>query len=252
MMNKLPGLFWVFSLPVLLVLPWTVGAASSATPLRPQATPVATETPEDQESWIWLDLPPDATQLDHGKEVYRLVCSACHAYDGTGLTDEWRATWNPDDQNCWQSKCHASNHPPDGFYLPQAPAIVGPVIPALFETADDLHEYIDQNMPWQNPGSLTDEEVWAVTAYVLELNDIDPGPNLNQETAIQMRLRPVEIVLQLTPDAQSTPASDPIPVSTPTSASQSRASILGGMIGFSLLLAALGASAGYLILKRRS
>jgi len=49
---------------------------------------MAPAMPPTPESWITVDLPEDATQLQYGAEVYRLVCSACHAYDGTGLTDE--------------------------------------------------------------------------------------------------------------------------------------------------------------------
>src|SRR5574341_723475 len=75
----------------------------------PAPAPTATAAPmismPPQESWIIVDLPPDATQLQYGAEIWRLVCSACHAYDGQGLTDAWRATWGPQDRNCWQSKC---------------------------------------------------------------------------------------------------------------------------------------------------
>ena len=102
------------------------------------------------------------------------MCSACHAHSGEGLTDAWRATWDPEDQNCWQSKCHAANHPPDGFELPIAPAVVGRQALAPFQTATDLHDYIQARMPWQEPNSLTEEEGWAVTAYVIKLNRMNP------------------------------------------------------------------------------
>lgn len=160
------------------------------------------------ESWITVDLPPDATQLQYGAEIYRLVCSACHAYDGTGLTDEWRATWDPDSQNCWQAKCHGEIRPPDGFYLPKSPAIVGPIIPALFETAYDLYEYNYLQMPWHNPHSFTEEEAWAVTAYVLVLNEFDPGPNLDAESAKNIRLRPAVLNVETTPTSESIPTND--------------------------------------------
>lgn len=142
------------------------------------AAPAPTPT-----SWVIIDLPPDATQLQHGKEIYNLVCSACHAYDGTGLTDQWRATWDPSDQNCWKSKCHATNHPSDGFSMPMSPPVVGAFIPVRFKSAGVLHDFIQAAMPWQNPKSLTQDDAWAVTAYVMRLNGMSPPNPLNELNA---------------------------------------------------------------------
>ncbi len=200
-------------LAILVVLPlsWLASQAPGSIQAVPrqtsaESTPDAPAMSPTPESWIIVDLPPDAPQLAYGAEVYRLVCSACHAYDGTGLTDEWRATWDPDSQNCWQAKCHGEIRPPDGFYLPYSPPIVGAIIPALFETAYDLFEYNYYEMPWHNPKSLTEEEAWAVTAYVLVLNEIDPGTFLNAETATQIRLRPAMLAEETTPTVEPTQA----------------------------------------------
>lgn len=130
-----------------------------------------------------LDLPENATQLEVGKEVYRLICSACHAYDGSGLTEEWIATWDPADQNCWQSKCHGFNHPEDGFYLPDSPPVVGSFVPYLFPTAMDMYNYILRTMPWQDPATLPEEQAWAVTAYILELNGFSPPDELGPQNS---------------------------------------------------------------------
>ena len=156
--------------------------ASTAT-----AIPAQTQTAEE-DSWVIVDLPTDATQLEYGAEVYRLVCKACHGDKGQGLTDDWRAQWDPRDQNCWQSKCHARNHPPDGFYLPMSPAVVGPPL-LMFDTALDLYNYINIYMPWHDRGSMTAKDNWSVAAYILKINNIDPGSVLNPETAAQIRLR---------------------------------------------------------------
>jgi mono/diheme cytochrome c family protein len=179
-------------------------------------TPEATHTPmppppvmpPNKESWILVDLPPDATQLDHGREIYRLVCSACHAYTGEGLTDAWRATWDPKDQNCWQSKCHGANHPPDGFVLPIAPAIVGRQALAPFQTAADLRAYIQTRMPWHNPNSMTAEEGWAVTAYVIKLNRMSPPAVLDDTSAVAFRLNPAGADPTTIPPTTAAPAND--------------------------------------------
>jgi hypothetical protein len=131
-------------------------------------------TPTPETSWLILpEMSQEATQADYGAEIYRLVCQDCHGDRGQGLTDEFRATWAPKDQNCWQSKCHASNHPPDGFDLPRyVPAVIGPAALPTLNSPDDLHAFIQRYMPWHNPGALTDEEYWQLTAFLLRENSL--------------------------------------------------------------------------------
>lgn len=141
-----------------------------------------------------LDPPPTVyppTQVSEGSVVYYLVCMACHGDQGQGLTDEWRAALDPPDQNCWQSRCHAANYPPGGFVFPKiVPAIVSPGMMARFETALDLHEYLKSEMPFQAPGSLSEQEYWQLTAYLLRLNKIDWGSSLlDAEIAADLPLR---------------------------------------------------------------
>lgn len=141
---------------------WTLSASaqSASAAGSPQATP-----------------PPRDAQLVHGDNVYRLVCSTCHAYDGEGLTAAWLRTWAPPDQNCWQSKCHAVNHPPDGFVLPHfVPAIAGPGTLEQMRTAQDLFTFIHAAMPYQDPGYLTEQDYWDITAHILVLNHVPLGP----------------------------------------------------------------------------
>jgi cytochrome c5 len=171
------------------------GSARANGEIQPEATATPGMQPIDDKIGVIIDLPAGSTQKEIGKEVYRLTCSACHAYDGSGLTDAWRATWNPADQNCWQSKCHGYNHPDDGFYLPDSPAIVGSFFPQLFPTAADLYAYINLTMPWHDPGVLPPDQAWAVTAHVLVLNGFDPGEDLNPNTAANFRLLPEGVIL---------------------------------------------------------
>jgi cytochrome c5 len=159
---------------------------------------------------ILPQMPADATQADYGAEVYRLVCSACHGDRGQGLTADWIATWDPADQNCWKSKCHASNHPPDGFNLPHyVPPVAGAQFFARYKTALDVYNYISQAMPWQDPGYLTSDQFWQATAFLLRLNGIDPDKKvLNAQNAASF------VISQ--PVAQTTPgAITPAPTSTP-------------------------------------
>lgn len=141
-----------------------------------------------KKSWLILpDLSDSATQADWGAEIYRLVCQDCHGDIGRGLTEEFISTWNPQDQNCWQSKCHATNHPPEGFLLPQyIPAIIGDDTLTRFETTQDLFGYIREYMPWHNPGSLIEEEYWQLTAYLIRENGIDQNNVLLDWTSAKL------------------------------------------------------------------
>jgi mono/diheme cytochrome c family protein len=181
-----------FSLPgVLIVLGTEIGEPVS--PAQTTVTPTPTLRPKmgGGSDWILLDrVPPGSPQIEYGREIYRLACSACHGDKGQGLTTEWRMTWAPNDRNCWQSKCHGVNHPPDGFFLPYSPPVTKIAHSNRFPTALELQVYFQQTMPWEDPGSLLDERAWQVTAYVLKLNNINVGPVLNAETAAAIRLAP--------------------------------------------------------------
>jgi hypothetical protein len=121
-------------------------------------------------------MPENPTQADYGAQVYHLVCMVCHGDRGQGLTDEWRGVLDVEDQDCWQSRCHASNHPPEGFVFPKyVPPVVGPLVTNRFATAQELHDYIRTKMPWQAPGMRSEEEYWQLTAHLLRINGVDPG-----------------------------------------------------------------------------
>ncbi len=122
--------------------------------------------------------------------MYRLVCKACHGDVGQGLTPDWIAQWEPEDQNCWQSKCHALNHPPDGFVVPRdVPPVMGATVAERFRDGQQLHAYIAAAMPWQDPGVLQPAEYWQVTAYLLAHNGVDlGGVTLDADTAASFKM----------------------------------------------------------------
>ena len=137
-------------------------AGCARTPSTPPAMPNIDRT-------YGPDLPANPSQADLGSVTYWKICMACHGNRGQGLTDEWREAWGPEEMNCWQSKCHAANHPPQGFDLPHTvPAVSGTDALARFKTAEELYQYIKATMPWWNPGALSEEESWNTTAYLMK------------------------------------------------------------------------------------
>lgn len=176
----------------LFLLAWMLwGLAAPATNARAQeGTPAPGAGPMPDR----LAAPPTVyppSQADLGAQVFYQVCMACHGDRGQGLTDEWRQVLDPPDQNCWQSGCHASNHPPGGFVFPRyVPSVVSPGMVARFETARDLHQFLKEKMPWQAPGSRSEDEYWQLTAFLLRENGIDPGPaNLDESRAAAIAMR---------------------------------------------------------------
>jgi mono/diheme cytochrome c family protein len=124
-----------------------------------------------------LSDPP--TQLEQGHLEYWMSCMVCHGDRGQGLTEEWREVLDPEDMNCWQSKCHAPNHPPEGFEIPRtSPLVMGPGALTGYDTAQDLFEYLRVDMPWAFPGLFQDDQYWGLTAYLLDQNGIDLGKPL--------------------------------------------------------------------------
>lgn len=172
------------------------GISASHSPVLAQKEPSAMPSMPDR--LAPPPMPANPTQADYGARVYWLVCMACHGDEGQGLTDEWRSAWGPEHQNCWQSKCHAANHPPHGFELPRsAPRIMGDGALARFDTAAGVYEFLHTQMPWQAPGSLQDDEYWQLTAFLLRANGVAPAQTARSpERVAQIHL----------PDAQAQPA----------------------------------------------
>lgn len=159
------------------------GTASSA---GQQSTP----TPDALERLAEPTLPAEPSQADHGAQDYWLYCLPCHGDKGQGLTDEFRETYPPDEVNCWQSGCHGKRPYEFGFTLPtQIPAVIEGHALAKFADAAQLNAYIRATMPFWNPGSLTEEEAWRVTAFLLRENGmLDASTELNASNASNIKI----------------------------------------------------------------
>ena len=152
-------------------------------------------------------LPAVPSQADHGAQVYWLSCMPCHGDVGQGLTDEFRATYPPEEEYCWESGCHGPNPYESGFSLPKKiPAVIGETTLAKFTDATQLHAYVRATMPFWKPGSLTEEESWRVTAFILRQNGLwDGTTELNASNAANVKIPRAAF---LTPVA--TPAQDQV------------------------------------------
>jgi len=145
------------------------GGTASSFDQQQQATPVNTLSPFERLEKPTL--PPEPSQADLGAQDYWLYCLPCHGDRGQGLTDEFRETYPPEEVDCWQSGCHGKSPYEFGFTLPRnIAAVIGPGALQKFPTAANLRGYIFAAMPFWKPGSLTEEQSWQVTAFLLREN----------------------------------------------------------------------------------
>jgi S-disulfanyl-L-cysteine oxidoreductase SoxD len=95
-------------------------------------------------------LPPGSGSVAQGAAVYEKFCQVCHGPQGSG---------KPQDQLTGGLGTLATNKPV------KTPASYWPVATTLFD-------YIRRAMPLNAPQSLTNDEVYAVTAYILSIDGI--------------------------------------------------------------------------------
>jgi cytochrome c len=139
-------------------------------------------------------------QADEGAQLYWLHCQPCHGDQGQGLTDEWRAQYPPEDQNCWESGCHGNRPYEEGFVLPTAvPALVGEGSLQRFERWGEVYGFMRVAMPYQAAGSLAEEEYLAIVAFLARAHERWDGVPLNESNIEGYGIRPA-----VTPSAMAT------------------------------------------------
>jgi S-disulfanyl-L-cysteine oxidoreductase SoxD len=113
------------------------------------------------------NLPPGSGTVNHGREIFDQQCAACHGAKGEGGVG---------DRLVGGQGTLATPNPVRtiGSYWPYAPT---------------LFDYIRRAMPQNAPQSLGNEEVYAVSAYILHLNGLLPAEatlDANSLSAIKM------------------------------------------------------------------
>ena len=107
-------------------------------------------------------LPPGSGTPAQGAAIFAQKCELCHGKDGNGGTNA--ALANPPGKR--------TDH--GAIYVPYATTIF---------------DFTRRAMPWPQPKSLTNDEVYALTAYILALNKII-GENdvMNAETLPKVQM----------------------------------------------------------------
>lgn len=135
----------------------------AAAPAEPASYALG-RAPEPQELAAWdLDVNPDGVGLPSGRAtaiqgaaVYAAKCATCHGAKGEGIAA------NPP---------IVGREPHDGFGFGRDPALVK-TVGNYWPYATTVYDYVRRAMPQDKPGSLTPNELYGVTAWVLAENGI--------------------------------------------------------------------------------
>src|SRR5256714_4852651 len=112
-------------------------------------------------------LPPGSGTAAQGAKLYAEKCSACHGDNGRGTEFGSAVVGGP----------------------PRATLDGGKTIRNYWPYATTLFDYVRRAMPFTQPNSLTNEEVYALTAYILALNQlIGEKDAMTAETLPQVRM----------------------------------------------------------------
>jgi S-disulfanyl-L-cysteine oxidoreductase SoxD len=129
-------------------------------------------TPSDLSAWD-INILPDGTNLPAGSgkaadgaKIFADKCSACHGDSGKGGI-AGQLVGGP----------------------PKASLDGGKTIANLWPAATTLFDYIRRAMPYTQPRSLSDPEVYALTAYLLAANKlIGESDEMNQTTLPKVQM----------------------------------------------------------------
>jgi S-disulfanyl-L-cysteine oxidoreductase SoxD len=98
-----------------------------------------------------LGLPPGSGSVKQGEDIYQAQCAACHGEFGESA-GRWPAV--------------AGGR---GSLKSEGPE---KTVGSFWPFASTTFDYIKRAMPYGNSRSLTDDEVYALTAYILNMNDV--------------------------------------------------------------------------------
>lgn len=132
-------------------------------------------TPEEVKAWdisVRPDgkgLPPGKGTVKQGEEIFQAQCATCHGEFGEGK-DRW-----PVLAGGLGSLTHDRPDRTVGSFWPEASTVF---------------DYIKRAMPFGNAQSLSDDQIYALTAYILSLNDVvkDQAFELNQSNLASIKM----------------------------------------------------------------
>ena len=114
------------------------------------------------------NLPPGSGLAEAGATLFADKCSSCHGAGGKGASNPALITNQP---------------------LTRGNIEANKTIQNFWENPTTLYDYIRRAMPWPAPRTLTNDEVYALVAYILAGNNIiDQNAVMNAETLPKVQM----------------------------------------------------------------
>jgi len=179
---------------VLLLLPTAAGAVMERDEAQRPSTAVtgapASEPPperwgfgrlatEEEIDALDIDVMPDGTGLPpgegtvtRGEELYYQLCASCHGIGGKDGVNDQLVGRLPDDAFVFATE--------DGHRK---------TVGNYWQYATTLYDYTYRAMPFDEPGSLTPDEVYSLVAWILHENGIiEAGDQMNAQTLPKVQM----------------------------------------------------------------
>jgi cytochrome c len=122
--------------------------------------------------------PPGSGTPEQGKPLYAQKCAACHGEGGKGGVNA----------------ALVGNPPLSAIDAPKT-------IANFWGYSSTVFDFIRRAMPWMQPRSLTNDEVYAITAYILAENKlIGPTDVMNAQTLPKVKMPNAENFIIRFPD----------------------------------------------------
>jgi cytochrome c len=149
-------------------------------------------------------LPPGRGTATEGATIYAARCAQCHGATGRE---------GPND-------VLVGREPRQGFPFSQDPALPH-TIGNYWPYATTVFDYVRRAMPPASPGSLTDDEVYALTAFLLQANELIPAGAVMDRASLPKVVMPARPFF--TPDTRRQIAGGPAsPASRPATATTAK------------------------------
>lgn len=151
-------------------------AAPATYGLGTAATPAEVAALNTDASPSGAGLPAGSGNATDGAALYQAQCSSCHGANGEG------AAGNP------PGPALVGREPREGFGFGNDPKLVR-TVGNYWPEATTLFDYIKRTMPLTAPGSLSDNQVYSLTAHLLVANEILPaGATLDSASLMAVKM----------------------------------------------------------------
>ncbi len=160
-----PSVLWTIAASAVLLGACNGGSSPNAEPVRRYALGRAA-TADEQSKWKTevgpdgAELPPGSGSVVTGAAVYKAKCANCHGAAGEGVPPAYPALVGRDPKA-------------ENFAFATDPKLIH-TIGNYWPYATTVFDYVRRAMPHTQPGSLTDDEVYALTAWLLAANQVIP------------------------------------------------------------------------------